>query len=68
MPGLNDGDYVATSLCVDEDYVDTVGGQAELSTLQENQLPVEMHFRNFSVVTTGSVSLGSVDVFGSLGS
>lgn len=68
VPNLNDGDYVATSICVTEDSIAPLGGRSEISTLQDAQFPVEMHFRNFSVTTTGSVNLGSVDVFGSLGS
>lgn len=74
VPGLNDGDYVATSVCVSEDYVDVptlsrqLDGPDQVGVLQDTQFPLEVHFRNFSVTTTGSVNLGSVDVFGSLGS
>mgnify|MGYP007003568323 CR=1 FL=1 len=74
VPGLHDGDYVATSVCVSEDYVDVptlsrqLDGPDQVSALQDARFPLEMHFRNFSVTTTGSVNLGSVDVFGSIGS
>ena len=74
VPDLHDGDYVATSVCVSEDYVDVptlsrqLDGPDQVSALQDARFPLEMHFRNFSVTTTGSVNLGSVDVFGSLGS
>lgn len=74
VPGLNDGDYVATSVCVSEDYVNVptlsrqLDGPDQVGILQDTQFPLEVHFRNFSVTTTGSVNLGSVDVFGSLGS
>lgn len=74
VPGLNDGDYVATSVCVSEDYVNVptlsrqLDGPDQVGVLQDTQFPLEVHFRNFSVTTTGSVNLGSVDVFGSLGS
>ncbi|MBB1049578.1 hypothetical protein G6021_00245 [Dietzia sp. CW19] len=68
VPNLNDGDYVATTICVTEDSIEPLNGPSEISTLQDAQFPVAMHFRNFSVTTTGSVNLGSVDVFGSLGS
>lgn len=67
VPDLNDGKYVATSLCVIEDNVTTYGAANQISTYADSQFPVQMHLRNFSVSTTGSVSLGSVDVFGSLG-
>lgn len=68
VPNLNDGDYVATSICVTEDSIGPLSATSEINTLQDVQLPVEAHFRNFSITTSGSVSLGSVDVFGSLGS
>ena len=68
VPGLDDGDYVATSICVTEDSIAPLAATDEISTLADVQYPVEIHFRNFSVTTTGSVNLGSVDVFGSLGS
>lgn len=68
VPNLDDGDYVATSICVTEDSIAPLAATDEITALQDVQYPVEMHFRNFSVTTTGSVSLGSVDVFGSLGS
>lgn len=68
VPGLDDGDYVATSICVIEDSIARLAATDESSTLADVQYPVEIHFRNFSVTTTGSVTLGSVDVFGSLGS
>lgn len=74
VPGLNDGDYVATTMCVSEDYVDVpmtarqLGEPGQLSAFQDTQFPLEFHFRNISIGTTGSVNLGSVDVFGSLGS
>ena len=72
--GLSGGDYVATSLCVSEDYVDVptlagqIDGPGQLSALQNTQFPMEVHFRNFSIGSFGSVDLGSVDAFGSLGS
>lgn len=68
VPDLNDGEYVATSLCVTEDSVSTYGGADQISTYTDSQFPVQMHLRNFSISTSGSVNLGSVDVFGSLGS
>lgn len=67
VPGLDDGAYVATSLCVTEDSVNPYAA-AELSTFSGAQFPVQMHLRNFSIAPTGSVNLGSADVFGSLGS
>ena len=43
-------------------------GAGQIDALQDIQFPMEVHFRNFTITTTGSVNLGSVDVFGSLGS
>lgn len=68
VPNLTDGDYVATSICLSEDSIAPLAATDEISTLADAQFPIAMHFRNFSVTTTGSVSLGSVDVLGSLGS
>ena len=67
VPGLSDGAYVATSICVTEDSVNPYAA-AELSTFSDTDYPVQMHLRNFAVTTTGSVNLGSSNVFGSLGS
>lgn len=66
VPDLNEGDYVAATLCATEGSIGPVSTVNEISTLQDTQIPVEMHLRNFSV--TGGGILGSVDVFGSLGS
>lgn len=68
VPDLNDGAYVATSLCVTEDSINTTTAADQFSTYADADYPVQIHLRNFSVTTTGSVSLGSADVFGSLGS
>lgn len=66
VPDLAEGDYVAATLCATEGSIGPVSTVNEISTLQDTQIPVEMHLRNFSV--TGGGVLGSVDVFGSLGS
>lgn len=68
VPNLNDGAYVATSLCVTDDSVTPYGAADQLSTFQSSQFPLQMHLRNFTISTSGSVNLGSADVFGSLGS
>ena len=68
VPDLNDGKYVATSLCATEDSVGPYGAAAQPNTFQDTQFPLQVHLRNFSISTSGSVNLGSVDVFGSLGS
>lgn len=68
VPDLDDSAYVATSLCVTEDSINTTTAADQISTYADTEYPVQIHLRNFSVDTTGSVNLGSVDVFGSLGS
>lgn len=67
VPDLNDGQYVATSLCVTEDSISPLRSVDQMSTYQDSQFPVQLHLRNFSISPFGSVNLGSVDVFGSLG-
>lgn len=51
-----------------EDSINTTTAADQFSTYADADYPVQIHLRNFSVTTTGSVSLGSADVFGSLGS
>lgn len=66
VPDLEVGDYLATAVCVTDENFEQYAAAPAVNTFANAQVPLEMHFRNFSVSDGGI--LGSIDVFGSLGS